>query len=173
MLEFSPQKEPHMGKPGAAIRAIGWVAVGAIAAGGVATAATSTGSSSQPAGGAPAAATPAATTPITAKHPRAELYAKLQGRLLHGQFTVLGKDNKPVDVTEQRGNVDAVSPTSITLTSKDGFNHTYVVATTTRVRVDGKKAAIGDVKTGQQATVIAKVDGTTQTAALVVQRAAK
>jgi hypothetical protein len=164
-----------MGKPGAAIRAIGWVAVGAIAAGGVATAATTTGgssSSSKPVAGTLAATTPAATSPA-AKHPRAERLAKLQGRLLHGQFTVLGKDNKPVDITEQRGNVDAVSPTSITLTSKDGFNHTYAVATTTRVRVDRTKGAIGNVKTGQQATVIAKVDGTTQTAALIVQRGAR
>ena len=171
-----------MGKPGRAIRAAGWVAVGAIAAGGVATAATTTGGSGGSGTTATTAATvgtlPVATTPSTGagkagkagKHGR---LGKLQGRLLHGEFTVEGKDGKPMNVAEQRGTVNAVSSTSITLTSKDGFSHTYVVDSSTHVRVDGKKGAISGVKPGQDAAVLAKVDGGTDTAELVIQRAAK
>jgi hypothetical protein len=48
-----------------------------------------------------------------------------------------------------------------------------VVDPSTRVRVDGKKGSISGVKTGQDATVLAKVSGRTETAAFVVQRAAK
>jgi hypothetical protein len=169
-----------MGKPGRAIRAAGWVAVGAIAAGGVATAATTTGASNSKGSSATTTASvvPAATTPNTkpsaaAGKGRAGRLGKLQGRLLHGEFTVEGKDGKPVNVAEQRGTVNAVSPTSITLTSKDGFSRTYVVDSNTRVRVDGKKGTISGVKTGQQAAVVAKVNGSTETAQLVIQRAAK
>jgi hypothetical protein len=167
-----------MGKPGAALRAAGWVTVGVIAAGGVATAATTTGGGSKPAS---STATTTAATPSTAptgRHLRGKragngALGKLGGRLLHGQATVLGKDGKPVVVAEQRGTVDAVSATSITLTSKDGFKQTYVVDKNTRVRVDGKKSAIADVTTGQTAGVVAKVDGSTQTAVIVIERAPK
>lgn len=164
-----------MGKPGAAIRAAGWVTVGAIAAGGVATAATTTGGSSSTSV-TPATAV-ASTSPSTgaakAAGKRAGRLAKLQGRLLHGEFTVEGKGGTPTVVAEQRGTVNAVSSTSITLTSKDGFKHTYAVDPTTRVRVDGKKGSITGVKTLQDATVLAKVNGDTETAEIVVQRAAK
>jgi hypothetical protein len=166
-----------MSKPGAAIRAAGWVTVGIVAAGGVATAATS-GSS-----GSAARVTPAATSPSTGaaagnaragKAGRAGKLAQLKGRLLHGQFTVEGKDNKPVTRSEQRGTVQAgISATSITLTSTDSFNQTYVVTPDTKVRIDGKKSSISDVKAGQTAGVIAKVDGTTQTATVIIERAAK
>jgi hypothetical protein len=175
-----------MGKPGRAIRAAGWVAVGAIAAGGVATAATTTSGSGSGGSGTtttadtlgtiPAAATPSTGTGKEGKAGRARRggkFAKLQGRLLHGEFTVEGKDGKPMNVAEQRGTVKAVSSTAITLTSKDGFSHTYVVDSSTHVRVDGKKGEITGVKTGQDAAVLAKVDGSTETAELVIQRAAK
>ena len=89
-----------MGKPGAAIRAAGWVTVGAIAAGGVATAATTTGGSSHsgstPRPSRPPTAAPNATPSKAAgKGKRAGRIAKLQGRLLHGQFTVEGKGGTP------------------------------------------------------------------------------
>src|ERR1700712_4932333 len=109
MLGISPQraetlaaiKEIEMGKPGAAVRAAGWVTVGVIAAGGVATAATTGGDS----GGKAANVIPTATTPSTAAGAHAKAKAgkrgalgKLSGRLLHGEATVLGKDKKPVVV---------------------------------------------------------------------------
>ncbi len=172
-----------MSRTGAALRATGWVTVGVVVAGGVAAAATNDGGSggSTPAATVttadtttttPANTTPAANTPA-GKHPRLHRLGQLRGRVLHGQITVEGKDNQPVVVAEQRGKVDAVSTTSITLTSKDGFHQTYAVSADTRVRIDGKKSAIGDVKVGQTAGVIAKVEGSTQTARVIIERPAK
>jgi hypothetical protein len=169
-----------MSKPRRAVRAAGWVTVGAVLAGGVATAATTTGGTSRATS--TAAAVPAATTPSTAPStaPSAKAgrgkggpLAKLRRRLLHGQVTILGKDGQPEVYAEQRGTVSAVTPTSISIvTAKDNnFTQQYVVNSTTRVRVDGKKSDIGSVKTGQPAIVVAKVDGATQTAAYIVERA--
>jgi hypothetical protein len=160
-----------MSRSKAALRAAGWITVGAVAAGGVATAATTSDTPSKTTA-VTTAATPAPAPAKKAGKRGGEL-GKLQGRLLHGQFVVLGKDKKPTTLAEQRGTVDAVSPTSISLTSTDGFKATYVVNSDTKVRVDGKKSAIGDVKTGQTATVIAGVSGSTQTAKGIVERAAK
>ena len=166
-----------MSKSGAALRAAGWVTVGAVAAGGVATAATTTSSSDtgKSAASTATAPAPAAGAKKDGKKPgkRGGELGKLEGRLLHGQFVVLGKDKKPTTLAEQRGTVSAVSPTSISLTSSDGFKQTYVVAADTKVRIDGKKSAIADVKTGQTATVLAGVSGSTETAKTIVERAAK
>jgi hypothetical protein len=148
------------------------VTVGAIAAGGVATAATTSGGGTSNKTTTTSAVT-AATSPTAGKGKRAGRLSKLQGRVLHGEFTVEGKGGTPTNVAEQRGTVNTVSSTSITLTSKDGFIHSYVVDSSTRFRVDGKKGSSAGVKTGQDATVLAKVSGSTETAELVVQRAAK
>jgi hypothetical protein len=168
-------KENRMSKSGAALRAAGWVTVGAVAAGGVATAATTTSGDSSS-----KSATTAATAPAPAPHKDGKRggkhggeLGKLEGRLLHGQFVVLGKDKKPTTLAEQRGTVSAVSPTSISLTSTDGFKQTYVVNSDTKVRIDGKKSVIADVKAGQTATVLAGVSGSTETAKTIVERPAK
>lgn len=170
-----------MSKPRAAIRAAGWVTVGAVIAGGVATAATTGGGSGSSSATTTAAAVPAATSPSAAAKPAGKgkgkggPLVKLRRRLLHGQFTVLGKGGTPVVYSEQRGTVSEVTPSSITIvTAKDNnFTQQYVVNTDTRVRVDGKKSDIGSVKTGQPAIVVAEVNGATQTAEFVVERAAK
>jgi hypothetical protein len=79
----------------------------------------------------------------------------LAGRVEHGEVTIKGKDNKPVVVDVQRGQVTAVSPTSISLKSEDGFTATYTVSSDTRVRVGGERKAIGDVRVGNNAGLIA------------------
>jgi hypothetical protein len=162
-----------MSRSGAALRAAGWITVGAVAAGGVATAATTSSDSSKPAASKATTTATAPAKPAKKGGKRAGELGKLEGRLLHGQFVVLGKDKKPTTIAEQRGTVSAVSATSISLTSTDGFKETYVVNADTRVRVDGKKSAIADVKTGQTATVLAGVSGSTDTAKLIVERPAK
>ena len=81
---------------------------------------------------------------------------------LHGQF-VVGKSGggyETVDV--QDGRVTAVSTTSITLKSADGFTKSYVVTGATMV--DAQRDGIGSVKVGNQAAVQATVSGSTATA---------
>jgi hypothetical protein len=83
--------------------------------------------------------------------------------LLHGQFTVAkpGGGYETVDI--QNGDVTAVSNTSITLKSSDGFTHSYAIVGSTMV--DAQRGGIGSVKVGNQALVLATVSGNTATAA--------
>jgi len=84
---------------------------------------------------------------------------------LHGQLVVpkSGGGYQTVDV--QNGQVTAVSATSITLKSADGFTKSYSVAGSTIV--DAQRDGIGSVKVGNQAAVVATVSGSTATAASI------
>jgi hypothetical protein len=88
--------------------------------------------------------------------------------VLHGQFVVAkpGGGDETVDV--QNGQVTAVSSTSITLKSSDGFTMSYVVASSTLV--DAQRDGIGSVKVGNQASVLATVSGSTATATSIMDR---
>jgi hypothetical protein len=81
---------------------------------------------------------------------------------LHGQLVVTkpGGGYQTVDV--QTGQVTAVSTTSITLKSADGFTRSYVITSSTLV--DAQRDGIGSVKVGNQATTVATVSGSTATA---------
>jgi hypothetical protein len=81
---------------------------------------------------------------------------------LHGQLVVAkpGGGYQTVDV--QTGQVTAVSTTSITLKSADGFAKSYVVTSSTLV--DAQRDGIASVKVGNQATTVATVSGSTATA---------
>jgi hypothetical protein len=88
--------------------------------------------------------------------------------VLHGQFVVAkpGGGDQTVDV--QNGQVTAVSNTSITLKSSDGFTMSYVIASSTLV--DAQRDGIGSVKTGNQVSVLATVSGRTATATSITDR---
>ncbi|QWF81292.1 hypothetical protein [Amycolatopsis sp. CA-230715] len=78
---------------------------------------------------------------------------------VHGDFVV--SDGKGGYTTErlQTGQVTAISATSITTASKDGYTQTYAIDTTTR--------KVKDPKTGDTVTVVAKVSGNTATATTI------
>ena len=88
--------------------------------------------------------------------------------VLHGQFVVAkpGGGDETVDV--QNGQVTAVSTTSVTLKSSDGFTMSYAVASSTIV--DAQRDGIGSVKVGNQASVQATVSGSTATATSIMDR---
>jgi hypothetical protein len=74
-----------------------------------------------------------------------------------GHLTVTRHTRKhgTVTVLVQRGEITALSPTSISLRSKDGYSHTYVVTDRTKVREQGQPAGYDDLKVGEQAMVVA------------------
>jgi len=80
---------------------------------------------------------------------------------LHGDFTV--QDNGSY-VTErlQTGEITAVSATSITAKSADGYTKTYTIDSSTEV--DQGDEQVSDLKTGTTVTIIAKLSGDTGTA---------
>jgi hypothetical protein len=81
---------------------------------------------------------------------------------LHGQLVVpkSGGGYETVDV--QNGQVTAISTTSITLKSADGYSKSYAVVSSTIV--DAQRDGIGSVKVGNKVTLMATVSGSTATA---------
>ena len=144
-----------------------WRAAGTIAAvaattvgGGVAFAAT--GDNTTPA---PSASPSEGSTsgnqkaPDHDKGPRDGLFGAL-----HGEFVVQKDGGGYQTVVTQSGSVTAVSSTSITVKSADGYTRTYVVNADTKVNRDGK---IADVKTGATVRIRAAVSGSTATASSI------
>jgi hypothetical protein len=88
------------------------------------------------------------------------------GGVVHGQVTVpkSGGGYQTLDI--QDGTVTAVSSTSVTVKSADGFTATYTV--TSNTLVNAKSAGIGSVKKGDTVFVSATVTGSTATAAQVI-----
>ena len=88
------------------------------------------------------------------------------GGVVHGQVTVpkSGGGYQTVDV--QRGTVTAVSSSSITVKSADGYSATYAVSSSTEV--NAQAAGIGTVKDGDTVAVMATVSGKTATAASII-----
>jgi hypothetical protein len=149
------------------------VAVAALLGGaGAALAATNspTPTSSPSAAAATPAPTPAPSTPPGPPGQARPGYHRFGGGFgfgglfgaLHGQLVVAkpGGGYQTVDV--QTGQVTAVSTTSITLKSADGFTQSYVVTSSTLV--DAQRDGISSVKVGNQATMLATVSGSTATA---------
>ena len=74
-----------------------------------------------------------------------------------GHLTLTKHTRRHGDVTVlvQRGEVTALSATSISLRSKDGYAHTYVITQRTKVRERGEPVPLDDVKVGERAMVVA------------------
>jgi hypothetical protein len=159
----------------------GVVAAGVLAGAGVAVAATSS-SSPTP--------TPSASPRASAKPPARALPPRgmwrmhgapgpfgpgfggpglLGGGLLgavHGTVVVPKPGGGYQTVAFQNGKVTAVSSTSITLHSADGYTHTYVVTSSTLV--NAQRDGVGSIKTGNQVAVDATVSGSTDTAVRIL-----
>jgi hypothetical protein len=92
------------------------------------------------------------------------------GGAVHGTFVVPDKDGTGFQTVQmQHGTVTAVSPTSISVKSADGFTATYVIDADTRVNRDG---AVADIKVDADVLVQGLVEGSTVTAKRVVDTAA-
>jgi hypothetical protein len=87
------------------------------------------------------------------------------GGTLHGTAVVKTRDGSYETVAGQRGTVTAVSATSISVKSEDGYQATYVVDKDTVVNGTEKITA---VKQGDNVGVVATVDGGTSTATRVI-----
>jgi hypothetical protein len=110
-----------------------------------------------------AAATPTPTAeprdPDRWEQRRMRRLAPLLRRALHGEVTLAGEEHRVV--VFQRGPVEKVSDTSVTVRSSDGYTATYVVSNDTTVRRNGAKATIAELKPGDRVVVVANKDGST------------
>ncbi|MGW4488626.1 hypothetical protein ACWEOE_32885 [Amycolatopsis sp. NPDC004368] len=76
---------------------------------------------------------------------------------LHGDFVVTAPTGGYTTERLQTGAITEISATSVTLTSKDGYKQTYVLDASTQKPTTTPK-------TGDNVTVLAKLDGATATA---------
>ena len=90
---------------------------------------------------------------------RARLLTPAQRQELRstGHITLTKHTKRHGDITilVQRGEVTAISATSISLRSKDGYSHTYVITDRTKVREHRQPVDLSDLKVGERAMVIA------------------
>ena len=164
----------------------GVIAVGVLAGAGVAVAATSTSSPTPAPSASPSAS---AKPPFSGQPPKGAFRIHggpgpfgfgfagpgllgpglLGGGLLgavHGTVVVPKSGGGYQTVAFQNGKVTAVSSTSITLHSADGYTHTYQVTSSTLV--NAQRDGIGSIKTGNQVVVDATVSGSTATAVRIL-----
>jgi hypothetical protein len=120
----------------------------------------------------PAAATSAAPATTSPSGPAAPgdlpaRWRRLINRGVHGEFTVRTKDGY-VLADFQRGSVTAVSATSITVHSTDGFSASYAVNGGTSVRIDGGPGSLSSIRPGAKVLVVAEKTGQAVTARRIV-----
>jgi len=89
-------------------------------------------------------------------------------RSLHGEVTLAGEEHRVIAF--QRGGVQKVSGTSLTVKSNDGFVETYVLSDNTNVRENGDKAKQSDIDASDRVLVVATKDGSTLNARRVIVR---
>jgi hypothetical protein len=90
------------------------------------------------------------------------------GMGIHGTFVVPKADGGYQTVHTQRGTVTAVSATSLSLTSEDGFTASYVVTADTGV--NAQRDGIATVEVGDEVVVIGTEDSGTVTAVQIMDR---
>jgi hypothetical protein len=89
-------------------------------------------------------------------------------RSLHGEVTLAGDKHRVIAF--QRGGVQKVSRTSLTVKSNDGFVETYVLSDDTRVRENGDKGKLSDIDTSDRVLVVATKDDSAPNARRVIVR---
>jgi hypothetical protein len=107
-------------------------------------------------------ASPSASASASGAHPGKlrRIRVELRKKMLHGEATVQTK-NGTETIAGQRGTVTAVTSTTVTVKSTDGFTETWTFGSPIRVVRDKKAGQVGDVKTGVQIAVAGpKTDGT-------------
>ena len=90
------------------------------------------------------------------------------GRALHGEVTLAGEEHRVIAF--QRGGVQKVSRTSLTVKSNDGFVETYVLTEDTKVRESGDQSTLSEIDTSDRVMVVAAKNGSTLTARRVIVR---
>lgn len=125
---------------------------------------TTTAGEVSPAASTAAGASPAAKT--RAEHRRA-IRKYLRKNTLHGEVTVNGKDGVKTIVV-QRGTITAVTSTSVSVKSTDGFAATWTFGDDLKLVQDKKKVETSALKAGEAIGVAGTKDGSTDTARLAV-----
>jgi hypothetical protein len=90
------------------------------------------------------------------------------GRALHGEVTLAGEEHRVI--VFQRGAVEKVGDTSLTVRSNDGFVETYALSDDTKVREKREDASVSDIDTDDRVLVVASKQDSTLNARRVIVR---
>ena len=93
---------------------------------------------------------------------------RLLARALHGEVTLAREEHRVIAF--QRGEVQKVSRTSVTVKSNDGFVETYALSDETKVREKGEQAGVSDIDSSDRVLVVATKDHATINARRVIVR---
>jgi len=115
---------------------------------------------------APGPSVSASAAAPAAGHRKARVRQYLRKNTLHGEVTVQGKDGVKTIVV-QRGTVTAVTSTSVSVKSTDGFTATWTFGDKLKVVQDKKAVTASAVKTGAEVGVAGTKDGSTDSARLI------
>jgi hypothetical protein len=104
----------------------------------------------------------------SARKPFVRRQLRFVARALHGEVTLAGEKHRVIAF--QRGQVQRVGQTSLTVKSNDGFVETYALSGATKVRENGEEAKISDIDTSDRVLVVALKDDSTPNARRVIVR---
>ncbi len=117
-----------------------------------------------------AAADPTAA-PTAQQGPRGQAGVPLAAAFLRGvvraDFTVVKRDGTSLVIHYERGEITALSDTSITITGRDGRSAAFALSDRTRVRAKGRPAKISDLEVGDRAMVFGESNGGSYKALLI------
>jgi hypothetical protein len=109
---------------------------------------------------------PSASAPQTRAEHRRAIRRYLRKNTLHGEVAVQGKDGIKT-VVVQRGTITAVTSTSVSVKSTDGFALTWTFGDKLRVVQDKKTVQTSALKTGVEIGVAGTKSGSTDSARLI------
>ena len=124
-----------------------------------------TGLAADPAPSASASATPDGQRKTRAER-RTAMRKYLRKNTLHGEVTVQGKDG-PKTIVVQRGTVTAVTATSVSVKSTDGFTATWTFGDKLKIVQNRKTVQASALKTGAEIGIAGTKDGSADTARLI------
>jgi hypothetical protein len=102
------------------------------------------------------------------RKPLARRQLRFIARSLHGEVTLAGEEHRVIAF--QRGVVQKVSGTSLTVKSNDGFVESYVLSNSTKLRKRGDHVKVSDIDTSDRVLVVATKDESTLNARRVIVR---
>ena len=109
---------------------------------------------------------PAGAGPLVPGRPGPQRADLLRG-VVRADLTVVKRDGSTVLVHYERGEIAALSETSITVRGRDGRSVTFALTPDTRVREKRRPAAISDLDVGDRVMVFGTNDNGTYTAFLI------
>jgi hypothetical protein len=95
------------------------------------------------------------------------------GRIVRGDVTILKRDGTTADAHFERGEITAKSDASVTVKSADNVSTIFSIGPNTRIRVDRKAAAIGDLKVGDLVLAVGTKSGSGYDGLLIRVRPAR